>query len=298
MQRLRERLSKAKTKRQKGPDGSSFAGKSPGSSEVANPVIDAAESIPSNVTKMAETNKPLPAREIIDLADDDSVEDESSISGADRNPFDLKAFDTFRYVGGISSSCNVQSKFKSQGSSALKRKYSTDNGKVSAVKQTSMHLETKDEAVMRQKDIEKWSPLRDFSLVYESLKFQIVVAAILSKQTQFSIVLKAINVMKSEPELCDKGNLLPAQCMKFDEQKLKSMICFVHYNKQKAKHVIKTAEVIQGRFRGKVPTTQHYLQSLPGIGPTLSAVIRNVTPTRLEYEDEQVNLPAKTEQDL
>jgi len=131
---------------------------------------------------------------------------------------------------------------------------------------------------------------------WEAVKFQIVVAAILSKQTQFPVVLKAVKTMKEDPKLCPDGeNLDSALAAKMDEMELREMLKFVHYNKQKAKHLIEAAKMIQSTFRGQVPTLQDHLIRLPGIGPMLSKLIRMVSPSKQEFNEES-GRTAKQEQ--
>ncbi|GAB5368423.1 hypothetical protein AAMO2058_001318200 [Amorphochlora amoebiformis] len=126
----------------------------------------------------------------------------------------------------------------------------------------------------RKKMLEKWAPLRDETLEETSRRFQIVIGAILSKQTQFSMVLKAIRTMKENKTLCPDGKSLnPEKLANFEWEALHRMISFVHYNKQKSKHIVAASKLIVERFRGVVPTQPDQTQLLPGIGPMLSSVI-------------------------
>jgi len=70
----------------------------------------------------------------------------------------------------------------------------------------------------------------------------------------------------------------------FDEVKLRGLIRFVHYNKQKAKHVIEAAKMVERNFRGKTPTVKDQMVRLPGIGPMLSSVMVTVTPSKSEWD--------------
>jgi endonuclease-3 len=58
-----------------------------------------------------------------------------------------------------------------------------------------------------------------------------------------------------------------------DHKALAKVISFVHYNKQKAKHLVACAELLRRTFRGVVPTGARALQQLPGIGPIMAELL-------------------------
>ena len=58
-----------------------------------------------------------------------------------------------------------------------------------------------------------------------------------------------------------------------DHEALAKAISFVHYNKQKAKHLVACAALLRRTFNGLVPTGAHALQQFPGIGPTMAELL-------------------------
>mmetsp|Transcript_2526 Transcript_2526/g.3675 ORF Transcript_2526/g.3675 Transcript_2526/m.3675 type:complete len:247 (+) Transcript_2526:107-847(+) len=216
---------------------------------------------------------------------------ESAASGT-RKAVDLGIFDAFRFSGSSQKGTDLQIKVPAS-STGTKRKLESGKPRVDQKsesndrnskkrKKKTTSSETLEE--MRAREIKKWGRLRDLNLSFESVKFQIVIGAILSKQTQFPVVLKAVQTLKAEKDICPDGkSLLPKQMARCDEVKLRRLLSFVHYNKQKAKHLIQTAKMVLERFRGIVPTLQDHLLLLPGIGPMLSSVVRTVTPKKSEF---------------
>ncbi len=136
------------------------------------------------------------------------------------------------------------------------------------------------------KDMRKWSTLRDFSLDYESLKLQLLVAIILSKQTQPPVVLRAVDAIRKHPDAGNGKVIELAKLASFKFETLKHLISFVHYNKQKARQLLETAKMICGVYKRKVPIKRHHLVRFPGVGPLLSQVLINILPTEDEFERE------------
>eukprot|EP00466_Bigelowiella_natans_P007017 jgi/Bigna1/86451/estExt_fgenesh1_pg.C_100278 len=205
------------------------------------------------------------------------------------NTLSLDFFDSFRFGGASSSKGPGETTILSSRPSLQLKRSSASGSKVSSSSSTSSSSEkNRNKKLMtaseiKAHEIKKWAPLRDLSLPYESIKFQLLIGAIMSKQTQFTIVCKAIRTMKENSCLCKDGKSLDAATFSvFDEVELRRMIRFVHYNKQKAKHIIQTAKMIMSTFRGQVPTIRDQLMRLPGIGPMLANLVRNVTPSKSE----------------
>ena len=74
------------------------------------------------------------------------------------------------------------------------------------------------------------------------------------------------------------GDLTPTKLANADHEELYKAINFVHYNKQKAKHLIECAALLKSEFGGLVPLSQSRLQRFPGIGPTMADLLSVILP--------------------
>jgi len=169
-------------------------------------------------------------------------------------PMSLDVFDAFRF--GASSKPAVKpagrNKHDSQAASSeshvyKRKKHLSQNNRNQVdpkiAKKTKRRKKDRleedvDVTELRRREIQKWSPLRQFDLPYESIKFQILVGAILSKQTQFPIVLKAVQVMKDQKELSSDGKALTAVSLICHLNVRKCVSCYLTYRTTIGTHVV------------------------------------------------------------
>mgnify|MGYP005844202957 CR=1 FL=1 len=96
--------------------------------------------------------------------------------------------------------------------------------------------------------------------------FEFLIAVILSAQTTDAIVNKVTpKLFQKYPKPKDLANA--------KTQDVEETIKSVNYYKTKAKNIIKTAEIIENDFKGKIPQTIEDLIKLPGVGRKVANVI-------------------------
>lgn len=98
--------------------------------------------------------------------------------------------------------------------------------------------------------------------------FQLLVAVILSAQST------DVGVNKATRSLF-KTVKTPADMLKLGEAGLKRHIKTIGLYNTKAKNIIRTCEILQQRYGGKVPADRESLESLPGVGRKTANVILN-----------------------
>lgn len=99
--------------------------------------------------------------------------------------------------------------------------------------------------------------------------FTLLVAVILSAQATDVGVNKA-----TEKLFCVADT--PEKMIELGEENLKKYIASLNYYNTKAKHIIKTSEILKTRFGSVVPETREELMSLPGVGRKTANVVLNI----------------------
>lgn len=115
---------------------------------------------------------------------------------------------------------------------------------------------------------EERNPSPGTELVYHS-DFELLVAVMLSAQATDSGVNKATEKLFPIART-------PEQVLNLGEEKLKSYIKSINYFRTKARHVIKTSQILIEKHESKVPQKRSDLEALPGVGRKTANVILNV----------------------
>lgn len=101
-----------------------------------------------------------------------------------------------------------------------------------------------------------------------SSPFELLVAVILSAQAT------DISVNKATPALFAAADT-PEKMLKLGESGLKNHIKTIGLYNSKARHIIKTCEILVNHFHAQVPEDRQALESLPGVGRKTANVILN-----------------------
>ena len=96
--------------------------------------------------------------------------------------------------------------------------------------------------------------------------FELLVAVILSAQCTDE------RVNKTTPQIFAKAST-PEEFVNIDIEELEKLVHPCGFYKNKAKNIKKTAEIINTRFKGKVPDDMEDLISLPGVGRKTANVV-------------------------
>lgn len=114
---------------------------------------------------------------------------------------------------------------------------------------------------------EKSNPHPTTELLFTS-HFELLIAVMLSAQATDVSVNKVTRV------LFPVANT-PEKILALGETQLKTFIKSINYFPTKAKHIIKTCEIIITQFNSTVPGDRESLESLPGVGRKTANVILN-----------------------
>lgn len=98
--------------------------------------------------------------------------------------------------------------------------------------------------------------------------FELLVAVMLSAQATDA------SVNKATVKLFPIANT-PKKILELGESGLKDLIKTIGLFNTKAKHIIKTSEILVEQYHSKVPNTREALESLPGVGRKTANVILN-----------------------
>jgi len=115
--------------------------------------------------------------------------------------------------------------------------------------------------------LKKQAPNPKSELVYNT-PFELLIAVILSAQATDS------GVNKATEKLFIIANT-PEKILELGEERLKDHIKTINLYQTKAKHIIKTCQLLIENFSSSVPNNRQSLQSLPGVGPKTANVILN-----------------------
>jgi endonuclease-3 len=100
-------------------------------------------------------------------------------------------------------------------------------------------------------------------------EFHILIALMLSSQTKDQVVSEAMTNLKSWP----RGGLSVASILNMSDKELDTLIAKVGFHNNKTKFIKQTAQILQDKYKGRVPQTAEELCSLPGIGPKMAYII-------------------------
>lgn len=127
--------------------------------------------------------------------------------------------------------------------------------------------------------MQKWQSMAVEDAPLEIRRFQVLVAARLHAQSQEPVVRKAMKALHSHfhnTSDTSKVNSVFLCCetlSKADPEIISSIISSVLFANVKSKHIIKAAQEVKTTFNGIVPTSQHGLKSITGIGPHLAELL-------------------------
>jgi len=100
-------------------------------------------------------------------------------------------------------------------------------------------------------------------------EFHILIALMLSSQTKDQVVSEAMTNLKSWP----RGGLSVASILDMSDKELDTLIAKVGFHNNKTKFIKQTAQILQDKYKSRVPQTAEELCSLPGIGPKMAYII-------------------------
>ena len=118
------------------------------------------------------------------------------------------------------------------------------------------------------KELEKLFPEAKTELNFKTV-FQLVIAVVLSAQStdrQVNIVTEKLFLKIKEPK----------DLLALGEEELVKSIRSLGLYRNKAKNLIKIAEILETKYQGKVPADYNLLLKLPGVGPKTAEVILGV----------------------
>ena len=115
--------------------------------------------------------------------------------------------------------------------------------------------------------LRKKNPEPKTDLNYKS-KFQLLIAVILSAQATDKSVNAATKILFRDAKS-------PKEILNLGVKKLSSYIKTIGLYNAKAKHVIRTCEILLNKYGGRVPGNIDDLQSLPGVGRKTANVVLN-----------------------
>ena len=115
--------------------------------------------------------------------------------------------------------------------------------------------------------LQKLNPSPTTELVFHS-NFELLIAVILSAQAT------DVSVNKATAHLFPIAHT-PQKMLTLGVDGLKSLIKTINLFPTKAKHIIKTCELLIEKFQGSVPDNRDDLESLPGVGRKTANVILN-----------------------
>jgi endonuclease-3 len=98
--------------------------------------------------------------------------------------------------------------------------------------------------------------------------FELLTAVLLAAQATDTSVNKATKVLFSVANT-------PREILALGEEKLKEYIKSIGLYNSKAKHLIKTCQILVEKYQGKVPSNREALESLPGVGRKTANVVLN-----------------------
>jgi len=98
--------------------------------------------------------------------------------------------------------------------------------------------------------------------------FELLIAVMLSAQAT------DVSVNKATVTLFKVANT-PATMLKLGEEGLKSYISSIGLYNNKARHVIKTCQILTDLYQGQVPDNREALETLPGVGRKTANVVLN-----------------------
>ncbi|KAJ0409557.1 hypothetical protein ATCC90586_010068 [Pythium insidiosum] len=106
-------------------------------------------------------------------------------------------------------------------------------------------------------------------------RFQILVAALLSSQTQDGVTHGAMQRLHAElgEGSSESQGLSIAGVRGVSTARLEELLNPVGFYRRKAQHIKKIAETLQSSYRGDIPRSLEELEALPGIGPKIARVI-------------------------
>lgn len=115
--------------------------------------------------------------------------------------------------------------------------------------------------------LKKQNPSPKTELIYNT-PFELLIAVILSAQATD----KGVN--KATEKLFLVANT-PEKIFALGEEKLKDYIKTINFYNMKAKHIIKTCQILIESFSSRIPADRRFLESLPGVGRKTANLILN-----------------------
>jgi endonuclease-3 len=133
------------------------------------------------------------------------------------------------------------------------------------MEQNTMHSKQTLEKIFST--LKKNNPTPTTELIFNS-DFELLIAVMLSAQAT------DISVNKATAKLFPVANT-PEKIGALGEDELKKQIKTINYYPTKAKHILKTCDILIAKFNAQVPNKRADLESLPGVGRKTANVILN-----------------------
>lgn len=123
--------------------------------------------------------------------------------------------------------------------------------------------------------MQKWQSMAVEDAPLEVRRFQVLVAARLHAQSQEPVVRKAMKALHEYfYHTSDESKFLCCESLsKADPEIISNIISSVLFANVKSKHIVQAAREVKTTFHGIVPTSQHGLKSITGIGPHLAELL-------------------------
>ena len=120
-------------------------------------------------------------------------------------------------------------------------------------------------AIMEKEARKRNAPVYQFSKLGRN-NFQILVSAILSTRTRDETTLKICSRLFKKIKT-------PQDVIRFGERRMQKMLYGIGFYKNKSKLLIKCANILIGKYNGKIPKTKKELLEHPGVGSKVANVV-------------------------
>mmetsp|Transcript_3694 Transcript_3694/g.5167 ORF Transcript_3694/g.5167 Transcript_3694/m.5167 type:complete len:317 (-) Transcript_3694:300-1250(-) len=111
-------------------------------------------------------------------------------------------------------------------------------------------------------------------------RFEVLVAAMLSSQTQDPVTAAAVDRLR---ELCaTNGGLSPSVLLHlkdtqgFDEEALAKVLSPVSFHERKAMYIFKVCNILREQYSEDIPRSLEDLLDLPGVGPKMAILVMDI----------------------
>eukprot|EP00931_Biecheleriopsis_adriatica_P065245 TRINITY_DN39834_c0_g1_i1.p2 TRINITY_DN39834_c0_g1~~TRINITY_DN39834_c0_g1_i1.p2 ORF type:complete len:335 (+),score=76.40 TRINITY_DN39834_c0_g1_i1:47-1051(+) len=127
----------------------------------------------------------------------------------------------------------------------------------------------------RSRISEKWRGLTGQATKPQDIRLQLLVAAILHPKAPEKKVQVCMTRLRTWAAAAE-GALSPSLLAATSPEQIEEMLQGLHWSKTKSQRLAAAASMLVEKWNGQVPSRQGHLQTLPGIGPKLGALLEFV----------------------